>query len=403
LAGRFALQEIGSLKKPLWRLQAYRGDPVSEQALREAETWGQRLGVEGYRELLDLLGQPDSPEKRRSVLEWSIRYALRFFESVGLDRVYTGEQARVEMYEHVARRVQNFEIRGSVNSLDYAYYSKGAIVGRPVYKQHIYLDEFLIAKRLARRPLKVPITGPYTMVDWSFNEYYEGLRRRSIGDWRTVRIERVKLEGRRDFLLDLVDAVYRPEIRALVEAGAEWIQVDEPALTSRPEDEEMRLFVEAWNRMVEGFPCRFSLHNCYSDYRLLARFAPQLKKCSQLALEFANRDSLALGVTGEARPGYQDLRHFVEWGYEGEFGLGLLHVHRYDGGGSSHARVVGGFLVESPELVRDRILYACSIVGADRIACNPDCGGRRMPWEVYHRKLQSLRRGAELAAEVIGC
>ncbi|MER3601636.1 MAG: hypothetical protein C4339_02850 [Nitrososphaerota archaeon] len=386
---KFRAQEIGSLKKPSWRLKAYRGDQLEEKDIEEARYWGRRLGVEGYEQLIGLLRAPDSEQKRRGVLEWSVRYALRFFEVAGLDVAYTGEQLRVEMYEHVVRRLGGFRFLGSVNSFDYAYYRRAAAVNAPSYYGGIYLEELSLAKRFARLPLKVPITGPYTLMDWSYLGYYEARQRQRLGI--PISTPQVKRAAREEFLFDLIDKVYRPEVQTMVRMGVDWIQIDEPAATTHPW--EMETFVEAMNRLTAGVRCRFSLHVCYSDYPLLAQYAPRLKDIDMLVIALANVDGLQLGVDREARRGYLLLKEFSEYGYRGQIGLGVLDVHKSEARGTWK-----GFVIESPELVRDRILFALRYFDAERLWVNPDCGGRRMPWEVYMAKLTNMVRGAELAA-----
>src|SRR5437879_1466334 len=99
--------------------------------------------------------------------------------------------------------------------------------------------------------------------------------------------------------VEMDEQVLRPEIRDLVDAGAEWIQIDEPAITTHPEPADMDLFVEGWNETVRGFNCKFSDHTCYPSeigYKVLSQYAPKLDKCTHLALEFANRTGTNQGV-----------------------------------------------------------------------------------------------------------
>jgi len=363
----FPVQEIGSLAKPLWRTKGLR-QSLSAQDLREAEEWAPKLGIDDYHDLAKgILKETDSRLRSKQVLELSTVYGLRLFEKAGLDNNGVGgEQQRVEMYEHVVKSVDGME--------------------------------FLDAKKHSRSPVKVPITGPYTLVDWSFNEYY--LRKN-----QNPSPKQRKQEARREFLLNMIEKVVRPEIRDLVDAGASWIQIDEPAVTTHPEPFEMQLFVEAWNETVRGFSCKFSNHTCYPSeigYRVLADYAPKLEKCSQLALEFANRDVPRLGIEENARSGYIALQRFVENGFDGEFGVGAVHVHDFDGNADPAAgQVVGRDVLESPELVRDRVVFASKIIGdASKVWVNPDCGLRTRTWDVALSKLTSVAKGADLAREV---
>ncbi len=235
------------------------------------------------------------------------------------------------------------------------------------------------------------------MADWSFPGYYTNSRKGSS-------LNQQRIEGKREFLLDLVEQIIRPEIRDLVQAGAEWIQIDEPAVTTHPEKPEMDLFVESWNETVRGFNCKFSDHTCYPSeigYRVLSEYAPKLDKCSQLALEFANRDTSKLGNDDRSRIGYSDLKHFVENGYEGEYGVGAVHVHDFSGEVPLESgKRLPRDIIESPELVRDRLLYATKIVGdPGKIWANPDCGLRTRTWDITYAKLAAVVEGSRLARE----
>lgn len=372
MAKLFETYEIGSLAKHNWRLKGNSGAKLTPQDIAEAEAWGRKLGID-YKPLTKLLRGND-PNKKQQVVNWSALYAVRMFEKIGLDYVYTGEQWREEMYAHVAKNVEGFEFTGWIKSFDYRYYRKAAVVSEVKYRDPFYIDEYEYIKPQAKKQIKVPITGPYTMTDWSFNEHYWA----KLGKVKSLR-ER-KSRARRELMLDVVDNVLRPEFKKLIDAGANWIQVDEPALTTQPTAEEMSLFVEAWNRLVAGLDCRFSLHNCYSDYQLLARYAPDLKDCHQLSLEFANRDTKK---QGRKRPAYDLIKSFEEHGYEGAYAPGFVHVHTDE--------------IASPEVVKDRILCVADIVGAERVYVAPDCGLRTRTWETAYKKLENLVKGAELA------
>src|SRR5439155_26824571 len=94
-------------------------------------------------------------------------------------------------------------------------------------------------------------------------------------------------------------------------------------------------------------------------------------------------------------------RCFIQTCFEGEFGVGIVHVHDFSGQVPSDAgRATDRNIIESPELVRDRLLHATKIVGdPGKIWANPDCGLRTRTWDVTYAKLESIVKGAELARE----
>jgi 5-methyltetrahydropteroyltriglutamate--homocysteine methyltransferase len=375
---QFLTREIGSLAKPPWRVKAFAGRSLEERDIAEAERWGEKLGFDDREKLLELLRRGDFGEAELAEIEdWSARYAIRLLEQAGLDVVYDGEQRRSEMYDHVIQNARGWQPRGTVRSFDNKYYSKAAVVDRPSIDRPYDVEEYRFVAAHADRRVKAPFTGPYTMADWSYDEYYG--HRGALGGTAEERAD-----ARRRFLLDVAERVIRPNAAAVVEAGCEWIQIDEPALTTRPA--EVPLGVEAYNESVEGIDATVSLHVCFSDYSLLFPHVLKLKNCLELQLEFANRDSQQLGTGGADRPGYAPLRLFKEHGAP-SVGLGVLDIH--------------SDFVEPPELVRDRIIYAAELLGPERVLVNPDCGLRTRSWDVAYQKLANMVEGTRLAEEAL--
>jgi 5-methyltetrahydropteroyltriglutamate--homocysteine methyltransferase len=369
-AVRFRTREIGSLAKPGWRVKAVARRPLAEADLEQAERWGRRLGVAGHEALLELLGRQElDAADRREVADWSARYGLALLEHAGLDVVYDGEQRRSEMYDHAVRHADGFERRGSVRAFDDRYFSKAAVVAPPRLREDD-VAEFRFVRERAGAAVKVPLTGPYTIVDWSYDEHY-------------LAAGRPRAAARRAFALDVAAGVLAPNVAALVAAGAEWIQVDEPAAAAKPH--ETALMVEAVNRALRGVAAQRSVHVCFSDYRSLWPAVCGLEDCHELQLEFANRDSRALGTRAEDRPGYAEVLPLFRTPGSPGVGLGVVDVHTDE--------------IEPAELVRDRILFAARLLGPERIEVNPDCGLRTRTWEVAYEKLARMVEGTRMAEE----
>ncbi len=368
----FPVQEIGSLPKAPWLLAYLRGKEIEEKDLEHLRRWANVIGFEKESSAEAILAQPKTPETEGHIRDLASEFGIRFLESAGLDYVYDGEANRIEMYEHPIRNSEGFEFYGHVRSFDDRYYRKAACVRKVGFGQPYHLDEFAYVTSHARRRVKVPVTGPYTIAEWSFNEFYQ---KRLAASYKNPR--ELKREAKREFVMDVAKEMIRPNLHALVSAGAEWIQVDEPALTTKPD--EVPFFVEAFNACTEGISCKFSVHICYSDYRALYPHILELKNCKQLALEFANRDN-------EKREAYDELKLLEDYGDKREIGLGVADVHIDQ--------------VESAQLIRDRIERAVKIlVEPERIYVNPDCGLRTRTWEVANAKLRNIVKGAEMARQ----
>ncbi len=378
--------EMGSLAKPGWRVKAYAGKPLSEADLDDARSWGKRIGLPGYEELLDLLRRAPlaSKEDRQEVARWSSRYGVRLLESAGLDVVYDGEQQRSEMYAWAVAHAYGFEFKGTVRSWDNKYYSKAAVVGPISLETPYHNEEFEFLQGVARARLKIPITGAYTLADWSYDEHY--FTETDLVE--PVVARKAKRKGARlAFTLDLARNLIRPNVDALLRAGGEWIQIDEPGGSTDPD--ELDLFAESFNASVEGLDGFFSTHLCFSDYNLFFPAIEAMSGCRQFAVGFANYDTRELGTNEEARPGYVIIKKFRDLPYRPALGLGVLDIHTD--------------FIEPPELVRDRILYAVDVFGdPERIHVTPDCGLRTRSWEVAYAKLVNMVEGVQLAKKHLG-
>jgi 5-methyltetrahydropteroyltriglutamate--homocysteine methyltransferase len=367
--GLFPAQEIGSLMKPRWQIVAQHGEPLDERAREEFRSANARThfadGVPGADALLSGRSRDVGAD---GVRDLGALFALRLFETAGLARVYDGEARRIEMYEYPIRQMRGFQFQGHVRSWDNKYYLKATVTDEVHLERPYHLEEFDFVRQHARGEPKLPITGPYTLADWSYNEHYLARQR----GWKGPTARRA---AQRDFVVDLAKRAIRPTLAALIEHGCRVIQVDEPAAGTHPDEAD--LVVEGFNAATEGLDAEFTMHICYSNYRDLLPELLEAKRCRQWAWEFANRDR-------EGRDGYEVLKALNEYGDTREVGLGVVDVHRDD--------------VEPPELVADRIRRAVKYLGDPaRIWVNPDCGLRTRKLDVATHKLESTVRGAAIA------
>jgi 5-methyltetrahydropteroyltriglutamate--homocysteine methyltransferase len=366
----FPTQEIGSIARPLWQLQGQRGTPLDARARQEFELWNGRLGFADPNapEVHSFLHGAPTPTPSALIKDWSALFGLRLFEAAGLDRVYDGEARRIEMYEYAVRQMRGFEFQGHVRSFDNKYYLKAAGVGPVRVDRPYHVEEFDYVRRHARREVKVPVTGPYTIADWSYNEYYLG---RHPG-WKGRAVRR---SAQRDFVVEVARQAIRPTLKALIAGGCRVIQIDEPAAGTHPDEAD--LVAEGFNAATEGLDAEFTMHICFSEYRSLFPALLEAKRCAQWTWEFANRDSAE-------HDGYAVLSMFREFGDTRQVGLGVLDVHRD--------------VLETPEVVEDRILRAARVLGdPGRLWINPDCGLRTRSLEVTWKKLLAMDEGARRA------
>jgi 5-methyltetrahydropteroyltriglutamate--homocysteine methyltransferase len=366
----FPSQEIGSLMKPRWQIRGQHGEALDERARTEFRAENDRTHFaddlpSATEALLAGRAREVGPE---AVRDLGALFALRLFETAGLDRVYDGEARRIEMYEYPIRQMRGFQFQGHVRSFDNKYYLKAAVTDEVRLEHPYHVEEFDFVRRHAHAEPKLPITGPYTLADWSYNEHY--LARQPGWKGRTAR-----RTAQREFVVDLARRAVRPTLAALIEHGCRVIQIDEPAAGTHPDEAD--LVVEGFNAATEGLEAEFSMHICYSEYRDLLPELLEAKRCRQWAWEFANRDR-------DGRDGYEVLRALAEYGDTREVGLGVADVHRDE--------------IERPEQVADRIRRAVKYLGDPaRIWVNPDCGLRTRSLEVARGKLEAVVAGAAIA------
>jgi 5-methyltetrahydropteroyltriglutamate--homocysteine methyltransferase len=117
------------------------------------------------------------------------------------------------------------------------------------------VDEFQQVSALARRPIKITMTGPHFLAAVAYDEYY--------GDIGKMMLDIAKL--------------LRRNLRMLVEAGCRHVQIDEP-LFSDATDAEVRAAVDAINLAIEDIPddVHLSVHVCQGNYAVGKEYDGQI-------------------------------------------------------------------------------------------------------------------------------
>ena len=263
---------------------------------------------------------------------------IRTQEELGLDILVDGEIYRGDMATFFAERMDGFTISGLVRSYGNRYYRKPIVKGPVRRKGPMTVEWFLYAQGLTRKPVKGMLTGPYTMTDWSFNEHYP---------------------FRRDLVLDFAREIHE-EALDLEKAGARYIQIDEPAVSTRPE--EIALAIEGLGIATEGLRAKTITHICYGDFEDVYSRLLDLP-VDQIALEMSNSS-------------YDLLRLMKKIPFTKELGLGVLDVH-------SH-------VIEKKEKVKEGIRRALEVIPPERIVVNPDCGLKTRTEEEAYQKLKVM-------------
>ena len=307
---------VGSYPKPKWHDRArdlYEDDDLGEAAWAEAKDDAARLITEEH-------------------------------ERTGLDTVVDGEMRREEMVEFFAARIGGYEFNGPVKVWGHNYFDRPSVVDEVSYEEPWLVDEFEFTSSVATKPVKVPITGPYTLASWSFDEVY--------GDESALAHD----------LADLVNE----EVEALVDAGARYVQIDEPALATTPDDHA--LVGECLDRIVSGIDedVRIGLHVCYGDY---SRIYPEVLDypVDEIDLELCNGD-------------YEQIDVFESPEFTADLALGVVDAHDAE--------------VESVERVERNIRQGLRVVPPERLTVSPDCGLKLLPREAAYEKTANLVEAA---------
>jgi 5-methyltetrahydropteroyltriglutamate--homocysteine methyltransferase len=284
---------------------------------------------------------------RRGALEKAQRQATEFWirkqEELGVDVLVDGEMYRNDMVAYFAEHLDGFEEGGLVRSYGNRYYNKPIITGEVHWEESITVEWWKYARGLTSKPLKGMLTGPYTVMDWSFIEYYP---------------------DRRTACLALAKEI-RKEVEALIAEGAKIIQIDEPAISVRPE--ELPVAIEAMHIVTDGLPAYFITHICYGAFENIYPGMLDLP-VDNFDLEMSNS-------------GLDMLKLFKKRRFTKDLSLGVVDVHTH--------------LVEEEPVVEQRLRQALEVLPKEAIWVDPDCGLKTRTVEEAIAKMQLVVNAAK--------
>ena len=313
------------------------------------------------------------------VADEEVLRVLQLQVDAGIDIVTDGEQRRDSFFSFVAEKLGGVQMMTLAEMLDVIddkagfemilqtldvpafSISNATCVGPVSRRAPLAVEELRFLKRHTNKPVKVPLPGPYLLTRGMF------VREVSQPHYETT-----------EALGDAVVALLRDELNELLDAGADFIQFDEPVLTevvftqgqartfmcahlaaTNDPTAELEFAVDLMNRVVAGIDfaahaARVGLHVCRGnwsqDESTLLRgsydpLSPYLQRMNvdQLVLEYATERAGDLIVF----PGK-------------ELGLGVVNPRTVD--------------VEPADQVRESIRRALDRYPTDQLFINPDCG-----------------------------
>ena len=307
----------------------------------------------------------------REVMDDAVNAALRDQERAGIDVVTDGEMRRWYFVQGFYSRFTGLEelpplrttgVYGYDSPPRYRLREKVTVpAGLGLVEEYRYLVE------QTDRAIKTTCPGPLTLtihMQTRPGDAYGG--------------DRVALAH------DVAGAVNR-ELHALADAGARFIQLDEPSYSIIPG--QAAEWIALYNTAVRGVRekgVRLGLHVCFGNLSSRPRgrrrygwMFPDLleAEADEIVLEFANREMVEVELLGEIVRAGKDA------------GAGVVDVK--------------SFYVEPPEEVAERVRECLRHVPPDRLTLVPDCGFFQLPRWLCALKLQRLVAGVEVVRREI--
>ncbi len=296
--------------------------------------------------------------KERAVVDW-----LKHQEAAGLDIVSNGEQFRIHFVHGFLEHIDGIDWKKKtlMGIRDNRYNVEVPTVTGPISRPNsVHLEEVQFTRALTHRKLKFTLPGPMTICDTIANVHYP---------------------NRAEMAMAFAD-VLNTEARALVAAGVDVIQFDEPAFNVFIKD------VKAWgiaalHRAIEGLSCTTAVHICYGygineNLRWKETLGSEWRQYEEIfpALNDSRIDQVSLECADSKVP--MSL-------------MGLLK----DKGVMVGVVAVTGHRVETPAEVADTIHKAMKFVSPERFYPCTNCGMAPIPYKVALGKIQSLVAGTE--------
>ena len=287
-------------------------------------------------------------------LEDEIAQAVAEQEAIGLDVLVHGESERNDMVQYFAEQLTGFATtdHGWVQSYGSRCVRPPILFGDVSRPAPMTVRWWRHAQSLTDRPMKGMLTGPVTILQWSF-----------------VRDD----QPRRDTCVQIALAL-QDEVVDLEAAGAKIVQIDEPALREglplrrADRDDYLRWATECFRLCSApvGAGTQIHSHMCYSEF-------------NEIFAHLADLDADVLSIEA-SRSRMEILDAFDEGAYPGALGPGVYDIHS--------PRV--------PDVTEVETLLAAAEqrVGRDRLWVNPDCGLKTRDWDEVRPSLEHLVEAA---------
>jgi 5-methyltetrahydropteroyltriglutamate--homocysteine methyltransferase len=288
--------------------------------------------------------------------------AVRWQEEIGIDVLVHGEFERNDMVQYFGEQLSGYAFtkHGWVQSYGSRYVRPPIIFGDVARPCPMTVTWSTYAQSLTKRPMKGMLTGPVTMLQWSF-----------------VRDDIPRSETCRQIALAL-----RDEVVDLEEAGIRVIQIDEPAIREglplRKADWQAYLdwAVECFRLSASGVDDKTQIHThmCYSEFNDIID-----------SIGAMDADLISIET---ARSKMELLEAFTTYRYPNEIGPGVYDIHAPR--------------LPPVEEMADLLAKAKERLSSDQIWVNPDCGLKTRKWEEVRPALENMVAAAKRVRNTAG-
>lgn len=298
-----------------------------------------------------------SQEEYEKFIEKEIQEVVKFQEEVGLDVFVHGEPERNDMVQYFGEQLKGFAftINGWVQSYGSRYVRPPIIVGDVSRPSPMTVKESKYAQSVSSKPMKGMLTGPVTILRWSFPR-----------DDVSQKTQALQLA-----------LALRDEVNDLEAAGVNVIQVDEPAIREglplregKERDEYVQWAPESFRIATSGVDNKTQIHShfCYSD---LDPNHIKALDADVVSIEFSKKD---------------DSKYIENFSnYPNHIGLGLFDIH------SPRVPPKGEF--------ERRIADILAVYPKEKLWINPDCGLKTRKWDEVREQLKNMVNAAKEVRE----
>ncbi|KIM46075.1 hypothetical protein M413DRAFT_23860 [Hebeloma cylindrosporum] len=288
-----------------------------------------------------------------------IETVVRFQEKIGLDLLVHGEPERNDMVQYFGEQLHGFVFTQNAWVQSYgSRYVRPPIIVSDVSRPHPMTVKWSsYAQSLTSKPMKGMLTGPVTILNWSFP----------------------RADVSRELQSKQLALALRDEVIDLEKAGISAIQVDEPAireglpLRRSDWDAYLKWAVDSFKLATAGVTDQLQTHShfCYSDFDDIFPSIQRLD-ADVISIEASKADMKLLTT-------------FKHYGYSNQIGPGVYDIHS--------PRVPGG------QEIKDRLKSMLDILPDSLLFVNPDCGLKTRGWKETEASLINLVEGAKWARE----